>query len=103
MQRGAHSQDGGLACGGLSYEEFPPRHETTCLKFTAGNWTQTSHTITEGRDYHVSWSTSEGVFLMGGGINDEIDGIGSNMGTSSELVKEDGMVVGTFTLRHDTL
>ena len=38
---------------------------TTCITFTSGQWV-TSHALTEKRWDHTSWSTQDGVVLMGG-------------------------------------
>ena len=86
--RGYHSQDGGLACGGGDSSGT----ETSCDRWTAGTWTRTSHTLRVGIVGHVSWSTAEGVFLIGG--------VYSRM--TSELVKEDGSVEEGFALKYET-
>ena len=84
-----HTQDGGLACGGGDSSST----ETNCDRWSAGTWTRTSHTLRERRDAHVSWSTSEGVYLIGGTYSWK----------TSELVKEDGSVEEGFALKYNTL
>ena len=66
---------------------------TTCIKWSpaSGTWTQ-SHTLRQSRSGHVSWSTSSGVYLMGGW--------GSLR--TSEKVKIDGSVEEGFVLKYDT-
>ena len=51
-----------------------------------------SHNLTQKRSDHVSWSTAEGVFLIGG----------RHSGKTSELVKEDGSVEEGFALKYNT-
>ena len=85
--RGWHTQDGGLACGGGSSSTL-----TSCARWSAGTWTRTSHTLRERRYRHVSWSTAEGVYLIGGAYSP----------LTSELVKEDGSVEKGFALKYDT-
>ena len=88
-KRGQHTQDGGLACGGNDSSM-----RTNCDRWTAGNWTRTSHTLRAARYNHMSWSTAEGVFLIGGWS--------SASQKTSELVKEDGSVEEGFALKYNT-
>ena len=88
--RGYHSQAGGLACGGGYWT--PDDAPTSCDRWTAGTWTRTSHNLRKQRGGHVSWSTSEGVYLIGGKYS----------GMTSELVKEDGSVEEGFSLKYET-
>ena len=90
--RGAHSQDGGLTCGG-TYST--PARAKTCVKWNpaSGTWTQ-SHTLREARAGHVSWATVSGVYLLGG--------YGSNSIRTSEKVNKDGSVEEGFNLKYDT-
>ena len=92
--RGYHTQDGGLACGGGSSSSGT---YANCDRWWAGTWTRTSHTLREERRYHLSWSTADGVYLIGGVPT----GTG-NSGMTSELVKEDGSVEEGFVLKYDT-
>ena len=87
--RAGHTQDGGLACGGLN----SPSNQYGCVKWWAGNWTWTSHFFRKKRYYHVSWSTAQGLYLIGGY---------SRSVTTSDLVKEDGSVEKGFDLKYDT-
>ena len=90
-----HTQDGGLACGGDNLDGDGDSVTRSCDKWSAGTWTQTSHTLRKGRSVHVSWPTAEGVYLIGG--------VFSGSGTTSELVKEDGSVEEGFALKYSTL
>ena len=91
-----HTQDGALTCGGGSYNHQDQL--TTCLKWSpdSGTWTQ-SHTLTDYRAEHVSWTPdpSLGTYLIGGG-----DG---GIDPRSELVKPDGSVEQGFSLKYDTM
>ena len=88
-----HTQDGGpgLACGGPFSSTW-----NSCDRWIVGTWTRTSHTLREKRGDHLSWSTAEGVFLIGGW-----DSLGWD-GMTSELVKEDGSVEEGFALKYNT-
>ena len=59
--RAYHTQSGDILCGG--YDNWEPVN--TCMRYTAGAWV-TSHTLLEERHEHCSWSSPEGVLLMGG-------------------------------------
>ena len=85
-----HTQDGGLACGG---DGGSSNTETTCVKWSSdsGSWSQ-SHTLRQERNYHLSWATEDGVYLMGG----------EGSTKTTELVKEDGSVEDGFSLKYDT-
>ena len=89
--RYSHTQDGALTCGGA-------RQRTSCLKWSpdSGTWTP-SHTLTDYRAEHVSWTPdpSLGTYLIGGG-----DG---GIDPRSELVKPDGSVEQGFSLKYDTM
>ena len=88
-----HTQDGEIACGGGSGSGTT---QTTCVKWSSesGTWTQ-SHTLRQSRFAHVSWSTDDGVYLMGGKD--------SSSRRTTELVKEDGSVEDGFSLKYDTM
>ena len=87
--RHGHTLDNLLACGGCcgeaghSCEEFSP---------ATGLWTNTFHTLLEGRDRHVSWSVEEGTLLMGGGYSL----------TTSEIAKHDGTTETSFDMKYYT-
>ena len=87
--RGAHTQDGNLACGGWG----PADRLNNCVKWSSesGTWTQ-SHTLLQSRTGHVSWATEDGVYLMGGEIGKK----------TTELLKEDGSVEDGFSLKYNT-
>ena len=57
-----HTQDGQEACGG-SYLHTDTY--TNCVSLTATGWT-TSHELVGEREGHVSWSSPDGLLLMGG-------------------------------------
>ena len=56
VDRYGHTMEGLMICGGEDYN---------CITFTSGQWV-TSHLLTTERQYHTSWSTQDGVVLMGG-------------------------------------
>ena len=87
--RSYHTQEGDLACGGMT----GGLSMTTCIKWSpaSGTWTQ-SHTLRQRRYGHVSWATASGVYLIGGG--------GSLR--TSEKVKVDGSVEDSFGLKYNT-
>ena len=88
-----HTQDGGLLCGGgYGGGSSGSTTQNSCERFSAGTWTRTSHNFREPRFLHVSWSTAEGVYLIGGIYS----------GTTSELIKEDGSVEEGFALKYNT-
>ena len=58
--RSGHTQDGGVACGGVTTAT-----RTSCVSLTGSGWT-TSHHLVEERYNHVSWSSPAGLLLMGG-------------------------------------
>ena len=89
-ERNYHTQDGDLACGGLS-SSYLYNTQKSCVKWTNGAWTR-SHNLREERSFHVSWVTASGVYLIGGW--------GSFR--TSELIKEDGSVEEGFNLKYNT-
>ena len=84
-----HSQNKGLACGGL-------QTKTTCAKFNTnfGNWTP-SHNLAQERFAHASWDTGNEIYLIGGD--------GDQSKKTSEKLKEDGSVEEGFSLEYDTM
>ena len=84
-QRVGHTMDSLEICGGYSTR-------TTCITFTSGQWV-TSHALTEERVYHTSWSTQDGIVLMGG----------YDSPRTTEIITE-GEYEGVpgFDLQHDT-
>ena len=86
-----HTQDGPLTCGGEPVnQEY--KHKP-CFMWSSGEWTL-SHNLTHARTGHVSLTTSQGTFLMGGE--------GFRNDKTSELVKQDGLVEPGFELKHRT-
>ena len=74
-----------MACGG-----FETRN--TCLQLVDGVWT-ISHNLKTERAAHTSWTTADGVLLIGGSSDQK----------STELVKTDGTTeVGTLQLKYDS-
>ena len=75
-----------MACGGAITPE-------TCLQLVDGVWT-ISHNLKTSRDRHTSWTTTDGVLLIGGYGEFQ----------STELVKADGTTeVGTLNLKYGSL
>ena len=94
--RYAHSQDGGLACGGgdgNGDNNAWTYIATSCVKWSpaSGTWTQ-SHTLSEARFNHVSWVTTSGVYLIGGMPS-------PGLTFTSEKVLLDGSVEKGFSLK----
>ena len=59
------SQSGGVMCGGEN-----PRYSHSCHSFTdQGTWTESHQLLTE-RVVHSSWTTSQGILLMGGRVSE---------------------------------
>ena len=85
-----HSQDGGLACGGLSAATW-----YSCYKWrpASGTWTK-AHTLRQRRYNHVSWATTSGVYLIGGRDSPSL--------RTSEKLNLDGSVEEAFSLKYDT-
>ena len=72
-----------MACGGSGTPD-------TCLQQVDGVW-RTSHNLKTSRWYHTSWTTTDGVLLIGGYPE----------GQTTELVKADGTTeVGTLQLKY---
>ena len=80
--RAYHTQSGDILCGGYGYEDPDP--STTCMSYTAGAWV-TSHTLLEERYDHCSWSSPEGVLLMGGEGSPRTTELLSNIDSSTAL------------------
>ena len=96
-ERAFHTQDGPLTCGGESRPDpGNDDHITkykTCFMWKSGAWTL-SHSLVHARTGHVSFTTSQGTFLMGGE--------GFRNDKTSELLKPDGSVEPGFELKHRT-
>ena len=82
-----HTLNGNLMCGGGGGHST----HTSCDTWSNGAWTRT-HNLREKREFHVSWSTSSGVYLLGGTFSNK----------TSEIVKEDGSVEKGFDLKYET-
>ena len=88
--RSAHSQDGGLTCGGND-----PSARNTCVIWNpaSGGWDQTPFTLKESRNAHVSWETPTGVYLIGGYDSPK---------TSEKVTLDGDSSVFSFNLKYDT-
>ena len=82
-----HTQSGLLTCGGGDTAST----QTSCVTFTDGAWTST-HSLLHRRDHHVSWSSAEGVVLMGGDASKD----------TTELLAGTGDSILSFPLKYDT-
>ena len=71
-----------LVCGGGETRD-------TCLTWKDGSWTESHNLIHEGW-YHTSWSTSEGVLLIGG----------EGSPNTTEMVTWEGTTGERFTLKY---
>ena len=56
-----HTQNGLVACGGGNYSQY----RSTCFTFQNGFWIE-SYNLTEPRFEQSSWSSPNGVMLLGG-------------------------------------
>ena len=59
--RYGHTQNGLVACGGGNYSNY----RSTCSTFHNGFWIE-YYNLTEPRYIHSSWSSPDGVMLLGG-------------------------------------
>ena len=84
-----HSQDGFTVCGGYGMGE-------RCYTLTEGVWERTYSWTGPPRSYHVSWSSAQGIYLMGG------SGSYASTGTTSTLLRAGGAEVG-FKLVNPTV
>ena len=62
-QKFGHTMDGLTICGG------PIGYGNTCITFSSGKW-EHSHALAQDRSDHCSWSTSDGIMLLGGDMWD---------------------------------
>ena len=89
--RAHHTQAGLEACGTSLDQNFDIAY--TCITFSAGSWDY-SHQLETFRYNHVSWSSPEGVVLMGG----------AGAYQASELLSDNSEDSTThFPLKHRTL
>jgi len=84
VKRFDHTQEGLLACGGSADSTIG---WGTCEKFENGNWVLAPFNITN-RWAHVSWTTDDGVYLIGGGWGTK----------TSDAIKQDDQVIPGFNL-----
>ena len=64
FERYRHSQNGLVVCGGDS------AGSDSCSTFTDGAWMNISHNLAVQRRGHVSWTSADGIFLIGGDDTD---------------------------------
>ena len=88
-----HTQNGLITCGGGNYSHY----RSTCFTFQNGFWIE-SYNLTEPRYEHSSWSSPEGVMLLGGRWNAEH----FDTPVTSEILTNDG-AIRDFDLKHRTL
>ena len=67
---------------------------TSCITISEGDWIQ-SHTLLSPRFGHVSFPLNDGIVLMGGWD--------ANSRLTSEIVKFNGKVEKSFSLKYGTL
>ena len=82
-----HSMSGSMVCAGVDADALK-----SCIKFQNGAWKKMPFSLQERRDYHVSWTRSDGKCRLLGGEFSLL---------TSELVSETGSVAG-FPLKYDT-
>ena len=80
-----HSANGGLLCGGYYTTD-------SCLEWSpdTGSWEE-AVTLDVERDYHVSWTSTRGTFLMGGYYS----------ARTTTLIKPDGSQEPGFPLKYN--
>ena len=84
--RAFHTGDGNLVCGGRDEENNPI---SSCYNVATGG----TINLLSGREYHTSWSTDAGIYLLGG--------YPSTNHRTTELVTGDTTQAG-FGLKYDT-
>merc|ERR1711971_446498 len=91
LGRYAHSQDGTTLCGGYSGVSDI---QTSCITLTdEGTW-ETTTTLLQERQYHVSWASPSGLIIMGGRASASKE--------TSEKIMENGTSIDSFPLEYDT-
>ena len=83
--RGYHTGDGNLVCGGSDHDF---NHISSCYNVATG----ATINLLNGRDGHTSWSTDDGIYLLGGFPD----------GSTTELVTGNTTQAG-FGLQYDTM
>ena len=81
-----HIGDGNHVCGGLDDSNYI----SSCYNIATG----TTINLLNGRSYHTSWSTSDGIYLLGGSP-------AFSVGRTTELIAGDTTQAG-FGLQYDT-
>ena len=89
-----HTQSGATLCGGYGDDDDDRMH-STCLTFSNSKWKE-SHTLLEPWIYQSSWSSPNGILLMGNTASKE------NYGRGTELLNDDGTSSKQFDLKHTT-
>ena len=84
--RNEHTQNGLVLCGGFS-------NRKSCLTFNAGNWLET-HTLEKQRRVHTSWSSPDGIMVIGG--------YDSEAYTATEILTDTGDTTPGFPLDYNT-
>ena len=103
--RSQHTQDGELACGG---GEYGTGTKTSCVSLTASGWITSQHLVKE-RNGHVSWSSPDGLLLMGGSASPQTTELLTNTSSSRRLSNRDNTESpyqtssSSFNLEYDTM
>ena len=71
---------------------------STCLEFQNGFWIE-SYTLTKPRYHHSSWTTPNGIMLMGGRATSE----DFEIPITSEILTEDELSMPKFKMQYRTL
>ena len=81
--------DGSMICGGRDSHA-----QKSCIKFQYGAWKTMPFSLQQIRNYHVSWTRSDGKIRLLGGYGSDSESL-----STSELVSEAGSVKG-FPLKY---
>ena len=89
-QRWGHTQNGLVICGGT---DCCVDTRKSCVTFSSGTWQET-HTLRKERRHHTSWTSPQGVVMIGG--------YESGMQTTTELLNDNGGSTYSFSLDYIT-
>ena len=70
-ERGGHTQNGFLACGG-KMEQNEAANRDSCSQFVNGTWSNV-YNLSSSREWHMSWNSPQGVVLIGGTFHNSVE------------------------------